>query len=338
MSAHTANSTDYGPRDLKGYGEHTPDPQWPSKNGNAKIAINIVLNYEEGSEVTPVNGDNMTEVLSSELGPGVKPMIGTRNVNIESLYEYGSRAGVWRILRLLEQYNIPCTTFAVGQALEMNPEVAVALEVRGHEIGSHGWRWIDRSGWTAEEEADNARKTLRAIAALAPSKRPPRGWYYGMVATEANVRSRALIAQVFKDEGAPLLWYSDDYSDDLPHWIPYPGGRKDEGLLIVPYTLDTNDNKNTGHQAFITPDHFARYLIATYDELYAEGESGHAKMMSIGLHCRIIGRPGRIAGLRQFLEYVKAKEKEGASVWWATREQIATHWIEKFPYPLSKTS
>jgi len=323
------NSTEYGPRDLKGYGEHTPDPQWP---GNAKIAINIVLNYEEGSEVTPVNGDNTTEVLASELGPGVKAMAGTRNVNIESLYEYGSRAGVWRILRLLKQYSIPCTSFAVGQALEMNPEIAVALEEEGHEIGSHGWRWVDRSAWEAEEEAGNVRKALRSIAALAPSGRPPRGWYYGMIATQASVRSRALVAQVFKEEGTPLLWYSDDYSDDLPHWIPYPGGKKDEGLLVVPYTLDANDYKNTGYQAFITPDDFAQYLIAAYDELYAEGESGHAKMLSVGLHCRIIGRPGRIAGLRKFIEHVKVCEGQGASVWWATREQIASHWMEKFPY------
>lgn len=173
-----------------------------------------------------------------------------------SIPQYGSRAGVWRILRLLEQYNIPCTSFAVGRALEMNPEVAIALEEGGHEIGSHGWRWVDRSGWSAEEEAENAKKALRgtstvlhrlfivltsvlctAIASLSPSKRPPRGWYYGMIGTPASIRSRALIAQVFKEEGVPLLWYSDDYSDDLPHWIPYPGGKKEEGLLIVPVSV-----------------------------------------------------------------------------------------------------
>ncbi|KIK53041.1 carbohydrate esterase family 4 protein [Collybiopsis luxurians FD-317 M1] len=333
MSTEILNGMEYGPRDLKGYGQHTPDPQWP---GNAKIAINIVINYEEGSELTPVNGDNTTEVLASELGPGVQPMEGMRNVNMESLYEYGSRVGVWRILRLLKEYQIPSTCYAVGRALEMNPEVAIALEEEGHEIGSHGWRWVDRSGWTEEEEAENARKTLRAIAELAPSKRPPRGWYHGMVGTKAHIRSRSLIAQVFKSEGAPLLWYSDDYSDDLPYWIPYPGGKKEEGLLIVPYSLDNNDYKNTSYQGFTTPDDFAQYLIASFDELYAEGESGHAKMMSIGLHCRIIGRPGRIAGLRKFIEYVRDKETSGASVWWATREQIASHWIDKFPYKPSE--
>ncbi|THU91045.1 carbohydrate esterase family 4 protein [Dendrothele bispora CBS 962.96] len=330
------NSTEYGPRDLKGYGKNTPDPQWP---GGAKIAISIVLNYEEGSEVTPVNGDNVTETLGSELGPGVPKMVGERNVNMESLYEYGSRAGVWRILRLLEEHNVRCTSYAVGHALELNPEVAVALEEAGHEVASHGWRWVDRSDWTVEEEKENAKKAIKAIQNTVPSGKPPRGWYYGMVSgTKAGTRSRALIAEVFREEGIPLLWYSDDYSDDLPHWhvynfptlVPYPGGSKEEGLLIIPYTLDANDYRNARYSAFITPDDFASYLISSFDELYAEGCKGHAKMMSIGLHCRIIGRPGRIAGLRKFLEYAKAKEEGG--VWFATREEIAEHWKERFPY------
>ncbi|KAK7453521.1 hypothetical protein VKT23_011801 [Stygiomarasmius scandens] len=315
------NSTEYGPRDLKGYGKNTPDPQWP---GGAKIAISLVLNYEEGSEVTPANGDRVTETL----GPGVPQMVGERNVNMESLYEYGSRAGVWRILRLFEEYDVRCTSYAIGQALELNPEVAVALEEAGHEVGSHGWRWVDRSHWTTEEEKENARKTIKAIQNTVPSGKPPRGWYYGKVGSKANVDSRALIAQVFREEGIPLLWYSDDYSDDLPYWIPYPGAPKEEGLLIIPYTLDANDYKNAGYQAFVTPDDFASYLIAAFDELYAEGLKGHAKMMSIGLHCRIIGRPGRTAGLRKFLEYAKAKD----GVWFATREEIAQHWSSKFPY------
>ncbi|TFK33269.1 carbohydrate esterase family 4 protein [Crucibulum laeve] len=320
----TLNSTEYTPRDLVGYGKNTPNPEWP---GGAKIAISLVLNYEEGSEVTPVNGDSVTEVLASEMGPGQTPMFGgDRDVNMESLYEYGSRAGVWRILRLFDEYDVKCTAYAVGRALELNPEVGKSLSEAGHEVGSHGWRWVDRSKWTVEEEKENARKAIHAIRES--SGQAPRGWYYGMVSTKSGARSRALIAQVFKDEGIPLLWYSDDYSDDLPHWIPYPGGTPDEGLLIIPYTLDTNDYKNAGYQAFITPDDFAAYLIAAFDELYAEGCTGHPKMLSIGLHCRIIGRPGRIAGLRKFLEYVKDKE----GVWFATREEITNHWMKKFPY------
>ncbi|KAL1658849.1 carbohydrate esterase family 4 protein [Schizophyllum commune] len=318
-------AAEYGARDLVGYGENTPDPQWP--NG-AKIAINLVLNYEEGSEVTPVNGDDVTETIASELGPGITPMRGERDVNIESLYEYGSRAGVWRILRLFKETGVRCTSFAVGRALELNPAVAAALEAGGHEIGSHGWRWVDRSAWSVEEEVENARKAIRAIKETAPSGRPPRGWYYGMVNTKAGARSRGLIARVFKEEGIPLLWYSDDYSDDLPHWIPYPGGAADDGLLIVPYTLDTNDYKNAGYQAFISPDDFSSYLIAAFDELYAEGVQGHPKMLSVGLHCRIVGRPARLAGLRKFIEYAKSKE----GVWFATREEIAKHWMEQFPY------
>ncbi|KZV63513.1 carbohydrate esterase family 4 protein [Peniophora sp. CONT] len=320
----STNSTDYGARDIVGYGEHTPNPQWP---GNAKIAIQIVLNYEEGSEVTPVNGDSVTETAASELGPGVTPMTdGQRDVNMESLYEYGSRAGVWRVLRLLDEYGVKCTSYAVGKALLLNPAVGTALAVRGHEVASHGWRWVDRSAWTVEEEAENARKAIRAIKET--SGKPPRGWYYGMVATKAGARSRALIAQVFREEGIPLKYYSDDYSDDLPHWVPMPGGSKDKGLLVIPYTLDTNDYKNAGYQAFITANQFAEYLIDAFDELYREGEQGNPKMFSIGLHCRIVGRPARIAGLRKFLEYAKSKE----GVWFATREEIADHWAARFPY------
>ncbi|PCH36112.1 carbohydrate esterase family 4 protein [Wolfiporia cocos MD-104 SS10] len=318
------SSLDYGPRDLVGYGPNPPDPKWPK---NAKIAVNIVMNYEEGSEATPLNGDELTVTVGSEIGPGATPYVGERDVNMESMYEYGSRAGVWRILRLFSEYNIRCTSYAVGQALQMNPAVAAALEEGGHEIASHGWRWVDRSKWSEEEERANVLKTIRAIQSTAPSGRAPRGWYYGMVATKASPRSRAIVADVFRREGLPLLYYSDDYSDDLPHWVPYPGGSAQDGLLIVPYTLDTNDYKNAGHGPFTTSDDFARYLIDAFDELYREGLNGQPKMLSIGLHCRIIGRPARIAGLRKFLEYTKDKQ-----VWWATREEIAEHWRKVYPY------
>lgn len=314
----------YGDRDLQGYGCDTPNPCWPE---NAKIAIQIVMNYEEGSEVTPVNGDDITETLASELGPGVTPIIGgTRDVNMESLYEYGSRAGVWRILRLLKEYNVRATAFAVGKALLMNPSVAEKLVADGHEVASHGWRWVDRSQWSIEEEVDNIKKCVDAIKDTSGAY--PRGWYYGMIHSKASERSRSLLASTFKELGLPLLWYADSYADDLPYWIPYPGGSEDEGLLIVPYTMDTNDYKNAGHQAFITGDQFADYLIDSFEELYKEGCDGNPKMMSVGLHCRIAGRPGRLRGLRKFLEYVKQKE----GVWFATREEIANHWIKTFPY------
>ncbi|RSH92494.1 hypothetical protein EHS25_008910 [Saitozyma podzolica] len=307
------NTEDYGPRDIVGYGRFPPDPQWP---GGAKIAISLVLNYEEGSERTPVNGDDTTEVLASERRQYGVPLRG----------EYGSRSGVWRILRLFEKHRIPCTAYAVGQALEMNPEVGEALKEGGHEFASHGWRWIDRSAWTVEEEEENVRKTIRAIAKA--SGGPPKGWYYGMVGTKASPRSRALVARVFREENIPLEYWCDDYSDDLPHWVPMPGGKADEGLLVVPYSLDCNDYKNATYQAFITPDHFAQYLIAAFDELYQEGIDGSPKMMSIGLHCRIVGRPARLAGLRKFIQYAQAKE----GVWFARRDEIAQHWKDRFPY------
>jgi len=172
------------------------------------------------------------------------------------------------------------------------------------------------------------RKAIAAIKDTSPSGEAPVGWYYGMVNSKASVRSRSLVAKVYAEDGLELKYYSDDYSDDLPYWIPYPGGKSEQGLLIVPYALDSNDYKNAGYQAFISPNDFAEYLIATFDELYAEGEAGSPKMFSIGLHARIVGRPGRIAGLRTFLKHALAKE----GVWFATREEIADHWKAQFPY------
>ncbi|KZO95454.1 carbohydrate esterase family 4 protein [Calocera viscosa TUFC12733] len=320
----TKNSTEYTPRDLVGYGGTTPDPQWP---GGAKIAISLVLNYEEGSESTPVNGDGATEVLGSELGPGVQPFDdGQRDVNMESLYEYGSRAGVWRILRLFDQYQVKCTSYAVGQAMLLNPAVGAALQAAGHEAASHGWRWIDRSAWTFEEEKAFAKKAIRAIKQTAGKE--PRGWYYGNVSARSGQRARALIAEVYREEGLELKYYSDSYSDDLPYWVPMPGGAATEGLLIIPYTLDNNDYREARYNGFQSPTAFADYLIGAFDELYAEGVAGAPKMMSIGLHCRLVGRPGRIGGLRKFLEHAKSKE----GVWFATREEIADHWKARFPY------
>ncbi|RSH83778.1 hypothetical protein EHS25_005393 [Saitozyma podzolica] len=313
---------EYGPRNIVGYGQNPPDAKWP---GGAKIAISIVLNYEEGSEASPMNGDPQSEKLCSELGPGCEALDG-RNVNIESLYEYGSRAGVWRILRLFKEYGVTCTSYMVGQALLMNPEVGRVMVQEGHEVASHGWRWVDRSGWSEEEEVENVRQAITAAS----------GWYYGMVQTKAGARSRGLVARTYAEEGLPLKYYSDDYSDDLPYWVKYPGSlgkqgegaKGEEGLLIVPYALDTNDYKDGAHNAWLTPDNFASYLIGAFDELYREGLAGSPKMFSIGLHCRLIGRPGRLAGLRKFLEHTRKYE----GVWFATREEIADHWKETYPY------
>ncbi|WWD17587.1 hypothetical protein CI109_102028 [Kwoniella shandongensis] len=317
------NADTYGPRNLVGYGPVPPNAAWP--NG-AKIAIQVVLNYEEGSESTLVNGDPRSEKLASELGPGCQALEGTRNVNIESLYEYGSKAGVWRILRMLKEYGIRCTSYMIGMALLQNPQVGEWLVKDGHEIASHGWRWIDRSSWSEEEEVENIRKTIEAIKDV--GGKPPVGWYYGMVQSKAGVRSRALVVKTFAEEGLPLKYYSDDYSDDLPHYVPTPGGQDDKGLLVIPYALDTNDYKDGNHNSFLSPDNFASYLIGAFDELYKEGVDGSPKMMSVGLHARLVGRPGRIAGLRKFFEH--AKKHEG--VWFATREEIADHWRKQHPY------
>lgn len=244
---------------------------------------------------------------------------------IRAYGQYGSRAGVWRILRLLKEHSIKCTSYMVGQALLQNPQVGEWMVKEGHEVASHGWRWVDRSGWSAEEEVENVRKAINAIRDI--TGKPPVGWYYGMVQSKAGVRSRALVAKTFEEEGLPLKYYSDDYSDDLPHWIERPHA-PGQGLLVVPYALDTNDYKDGSHNSFLSPDNFASYLIGAFDELYREGEAGSAKMMSVGLHARLVGRPGRLAGLRKFIEH--AKKHDG--VWFATREDIADHWSKVHPY------
>ncbi|KAM0754652.1 carbohydrate esterase family 4 protein [Meredithblackwellia eburnea MCA 4105] len=317
------NTLEYAPRDLIGYGEHTPDPQWP--NG-AKIAISLVVNYEEGSELAPDNGDFKTETGCNEMGPGLVPMKNQRDVNMESIYEYGSRSGVWRIFRLFTEKGVPSTAYACGQAFEKNPAVAKAFFEKGHGLASHGYRWVDRSQWSDAEEAEEIRKSIHAIKNTSGAF--PSGLYWGHIESEGGARSRGLVAKVFKEEGIPLKYYSDDYSDDLPHWVPYPGGKPDEGLLIVPYSLDCNDFKFHTSTHFQTGEEFATYLIATFDELYREGLAGSPKMMSIGLHCRVIGKPGRIGGLRKFIEH--AQKHEG--VWFAKREEIADHWAKVHPY------
>lgn len=295
------------PRDMIGYGRNPPHAQWP---GGARIAVQIVLNYEEGGENTILHGDPASEAFLSEI-VGAQPLQGVRNMNMESIYEYGSRAGVWRLLRVFEQRKIPMTIFAVGMAMERNPEVARAFVELGHEVASHGWRWIDYQYMDEKTEREHIKLAIQAIEKTTGAR--PQGWYTGRVSPQ----TRRLVAE----EGG-MLYDADAYSDDLPYWVKV--GTVDQ--LIVPYTLDSNDMRFATAQGFNTGDQFFTYLRDAFDVLYAEG-ADRPKMLSVGLHCRLVGRPGRIAGLQRFLDHVQRHDK----VWLCRRLDIAKHWREKFP-------
>jgi putative urate catabolism protein len=297
------------PRDLVGYGERPPKPNWP--NG-ARLAVNFVLNYEEGAEHTVLNGDPHSETFVHEV-PSPTPLIGLRNVNTESSYDYGARAGVWRILRLFEEMQLPLTVFAVGQALAMNPDVGRAFARLGHEVASHHWRWIDYLHVPEEVERDHIQRSIDVIEELTGAK--PQGWYGG----RTSVNSRRLAAQA-----GCFLYDSDAYDDDLPHWTTVDG----RDLLLIPYSFDNNDFKFAISPGFASANDFESYLRNSFDFLYAEGESA-PKMMSVGLHCRMAGRPGRAAALQRFLEHVSQFD----DVWICRRADIARHWYEEFPPP-----
>lgn len=303
--AHPDQST--YPRDMRGYGQHPPHARWP---GNARIAVQFVLNYEEGAENSVLHGDAASETFLSDI-MGAVPFEGDRHMSMESLYEYGSRAGVWRILRAFADRRLPLTVFAVGMALERNPEVAAAFREAGHEVASHGWRWINYHGVDADTERQHVKLAVEAITRLVGQV--PVGWYTG----RDNPRTRALVV-----EHGGFLYDSDSYADDLPYWTEVAG----KAHLIVPYTLEANDMRFAVAQGFNTGEQFFTYLRDAFDVLYAEGES-LPKMMSIGLHCRIIGRPGRMAGLLRFLDYIQSQQK----VWICRRVDIARHWIETHP-------
>ncbi len=293
------------PRDLAGYGRNTPDPRWP---GGAKIAVQFVINYEEGGESNILHGDAASEAFLSE-SIGSEPWPGRRNRNMESVYEYGSRAGFWRLWRLFTERGLPGTVYAVASALQRNPEVVLAMQEAEWEIASHGLKWIDYRDFTREAERAQMHEAIRIHKALTGSR--PLGWYTG----RSSIHSLDLVAE----EGG-FLYAADSYADDLPYW-------RDDGLLIVPYTLDANDMRFATTQGFNSGDQFFAYLRDSFDALYVEGEAGQAKMMSVGLHCRLIGRPGRAAALARFLDYVQ--QREGA--WVARRVDIARHWREHFP-------
>jgi len=293
------------PRNMIGYGSKDKKIKWPN---NARIAVQIVLNYEEGAENCVLNGDKQSEVFLSEI-IGAQPVKG-RHINMESLYEYGSRRGFWRLHKIFKEKNIPITIFGVGMALAKNPQICKALMSSNYEVASHGWRWIDYQYIKKSEEKKHMKMAIETQKKIFGKR--PLGWYTG----RCSPNTRDL---VFEDGG--FLYDSDSYSDDLPYWET----RNNKRQLIIPYTLDNNDMRFATNQGFNTGDHFYTYLKDSFDALYEEGKT-HPKMMSVGLHCRIIGKPGRIQALKKFLDYIK-KHK---NVWICKRVDIAKHWIKNY--------
>jgi putative urate catabolism protein len=301
--------TEY-PRDLIGYGRTPPDPRWP--NG-AKIAVQFVLNYEEGGENNILHGDAASEAFLSEI-VGAQALHGVRHMNMESIYEYGSRAGFWRLHRMFTERAVPVTVYAVATALDRNHEAAAAMKEADWEIASHGLKWIDYQYMERETERRHMAEAIRIHTAVTGER--PLGWYTG----RCSPNTLALVAE----EGG-FLYCADSYADDLPYWARV-GGRSQ---LVVPYTLDTNDMRFATAQGFNSGDQFFAYLKDSFDVLLEEGRRGSAKMLSIGLHCRLVGRPGRAASLARFLDYVQRHDR----VWVCRRIDIARHWHENHPAP-----
>ena len=288
-----------------GYGAKGKSISWPN---NARLALQIVLNYEEGGENCVLNGDKYSETFLSEI-IGAKAIKG-RHISMESIYEYGSRAGFWRLHKLFKDKNIPVTIFGVGLALEQNPEVCEAIKNGNYEVAAHGYRWIDYQDVKKSVEKKHMQQAIKTIKKIFGSR--PLGWYTG----RCSPNTRDLVF----DEGG-FLYDSDSYSDDLPYWEKRGSKRQ----LIIPYTLDNNDMRFATNQGFNTGDHFYNYLKDSFDALYEEGKT-NPKMMSVGLHCRIIGRPGRIQSLKKFLDYVLNFK----DIWICKRLDIAKHWIKNY--------
>ena len=292
-------------RDLIGYGAKGKKISWPN---NSKLALQFVLNYEEGGENSVLNGDKYSETFLSEI-IGAKAIKG-RHISMESIYEYGSKAGFWRLDKLFKENKIPVTIFGVGLALKQNPEVCNAIKNGDYEIAAHGYRWIDYQDIKKSVEKKHMQQAIKIIKDIFGSR--PSGWYTG----RCSPNTRDL---VFEDGG--FLYDSDSYSDDLPYWEER--GKKKQ--LIVPYTLDNNDMRFATNQGFNTGDHFYNYLKDSFDVLYEEGKT-NPKMMSVGLHCRLIGRPGRIQSLKRFIDYVSKFD----DIWICKRVDIAKHWIKNY--------
>jgi putative urate catabolism protein len=313
MNSTPAGAASSYPRDLAGYGARPPHAQWP---GQARIAVQFVLNYEEGGESSVLHGDAGSEQFLSEMfNPASYP---DRHLSMESIYEYGSRVGVWRILREFERRGLPLTVFGVGMALQRTPEVAKACQQLGHEIACHGWRWIHYQAMDEATEREHMQLGMQAIEAITGQR--PLGWYTG----RDSPNTRRLVA----DYGG-FAYDSDYYGDDLPFWMPVT--KSDDSVvqqLIVPYTLDCNDMRFALPQGYSHADPFFQYLKDTFDTLYAEGAERPA-MMSIGMHCRLLGRPGRITALQRFLDHIATHDR----VWVCKRIEIAEHWRATYPAP-----
>ena len=292
-------------RDMVGYGSKNIRVKWPN---NARIALQFVLNYEEGAENCILNGDKNSEVFLSEI-IGAQPVKG-RHMNMESIYEYGSRRGFWRTHKLFQEKKIPLTIFGVGMALEKNKEVCNAIKKSNYEVASHGWRWIDYQNFTKSKEREHMKLAIKSIKRIFGKR--PLGWYTG--------RCSPNTLDLVMEEGG-FSYCSDSYSDDIPYWVK----KRNKKQLIIPYTLDNNDMRFATNQGFNCGDQFFKYLKDSFDALYNEGKI-NPKMMSVGLHCRLIGRPGRIQSLRKFLDYVQKFNK----VWICKRIDIAKHWIKNY--------
>ncbi len=306
------NNSNY-PRDLKGYGANTPNPKWPNPTGrgSAKIAVQFVVNYEEGGENNILHGDAGSEAFLSEI-VGATSWQGQRHWNMESMYEYGARAGFWRLHRLFEEFKIPATVYGVATALARSPDQVAAMKEAQWEIASHGLKWIEYRDLTPEEEFDHIQQAI-SIHEESTGERPL-GWYTG----RCSMNTIELVAKA-----GGFTYIADSYADDLPYWHQTSSGEQ----LIVPYTLDANDMRFATPQGFNSGDQFLSYLKDSFDCLYREGSIGSAKMMSVGLHCRLAGKPGRIEALRRFMEYASSHE----DVWFAKRIDIANHWRKTHP-------
>lgn len=287
---------------MSGYGRTVPDADWPA---GARIAVQFVINYEEGGENSILHGDAASEAFLSET-IGAVPWPGMRNLNMESVYEYGSRAGFWRLWRLFTSRAVPVTVYGVAMALKRNPDAVAAMIEADWEIASHGWRWIEYKDVPEEEERRHLAEAVRVHTETTGAR--PLGWYLG----RCSSNTRRLVME----EGG-FLYDSDSYADDLPYWVEGPGGPH----LIIPYTLDANDMRFATAQGFNSGDQFYAYLRDAFDVLHAEGAE-KPRMMSIGLHCRLVGRPGRVAALARFLDYVLSHE----DAWVCRRIDIARHW------------
>ncbi len=300
------------PRDLAGYGRNPPHARWP---GQARVALQFVLNYEEGGENCVLHGDPASEQFLSEIvGAAAYP---ARHMSMESIYEYGSRVGVWRILREFEKRGLPLTVFGIAMALQRCPDVTQAFVELGHEIACHGLRWIHYQSVDIETERAHMREAVQIFRELTGSA--PLGWYTG----RDSPNTRQLVV-----EHGGFAYDSDYYGDDLPFWteVETSGGVK-APHLVVPYTLDSNDMRFATPQGFNTSEHFYQYLKDSFDVLYEEGEDA-PKMLSIGMHCRLLGRPGRFRALQRFLDYVQSHDK----VWICRRIDIAEHWKKVHPF------